>query len=177
MRRVSVLVCAVAVVAIMGCGGSGTPVTTLNVTLGSLLHPTLGPSVDLDAASLQGVKSVEAIKSGSGVDIIISYSGAKSAMRVTTPVYARDSSGVSVYVGWDTAAATDFVKVAGTKFTSLSTAEEIRALYSAGPVITSSDVTKGDAFVVKTDQGKYVAFEVVDFEQTSSGTSTIAVKR
>ncbi len=183
MNKLFTLLCTGTVVAMMaGCNNPAspnkeTPVTTTTVTLGSTLHPTLGSSVDLDATPIIGMKAVAALESNANVDLVVTFSKVFSVMRVFTPKYAKDSLNAAAYTPWVSPSNTPFVKVTGTAFSSINTVEQIKPLYDAGTPITMTVVTKGDVFVVKTNQDKYVAIEISDFDLAAEGTSTVNVKK
>ena len=121
-------------------GDGGTPVTTSTVTLGSLSNATLGSSVDLDANPPDVMLATDAKKSGSGVDLVGTYSSDLSAMRIFNPVYAKESSNISAFSSRVDPAATSFVKVSGTAFNAITTVEQIKPLYDAGTSVTSASV-------------------------------------
>lgn len=152
-------------------GTAGTPVTTGTVIIGSYNNPSVGASTDLDNGVV--LLAPAATATASGVDLVGTYSTSKGAMRIFTPLYACDNSGIAAFSVWPDAAATGIVMAPGMAFSAITTVEQIEPLYTAGTPAVSWSCSTGDVFVVKTDQNKYVAIEIVAFDQTITGTCTI----
>jgi hypothetical protein len=151
-------------------GGGGTPVTTATITLGSYDNATTGSSVDLDAGTVMLASAATA--SGSGVDIVGTYSPSQSAYRVFNPVYAKNSSNITAFAGWVSPNATQFHKVTAT-FASVTTKEQIQALFNAASAVSNVSCAAGDVLVVLTDLGAYVLVEITSFTANATGTASI----
>jgi len=151
-------------------GGSGN-VNTATVTIGSYANSTIGSSIDLDNGTI--MLAAAAILSGSGVDLVCTYSTSFSAFRIFNPVYARDSSNIGAFSGWVNPAATSFCKLTGVNFDVLNTKAAIQAQYTAGTPLISASCAIDDIFVVKTNQNNYVLIKIISFGQSTSGTAQI----
>lgn len=150
-------------------GGSvGTPIKDTTVTIGSYDNATYGSSIDLDNAMV--MKAAAAKASGSGVDVVFTYSDA-GKFRVLNPVYASSTSGIVAFQNWTNPADTKFHKVSVT-FASITTKEQIAPLYQEASGVTNSDAVIGDVFVVKTTAG-YALIEIKSFESNVAGTASI----
>jgi hypothetical protein len=153
-------------------GNQGTPVTTGTVTIGSYDNPTTGSSVDLDNGTV--MLAAAATAANSGVDIVGTYSASKGGLRIFTPVYAKNSSGITAFAGWVNPNNTLFHKVT-VDFNSITTKEQIQAKFDATLVPSDGALTcaTGDVIVVKTDMNAYVLIQIGAFDATATGTATI----
>jgi hypothetical protein len=156
-------------------GGTGTPVTTTTITIGSYANATVGSSVDLDAGTV--MLAAAATQSGSGVDIVGTYSPSQSAYRVFNPVYAKNSSNITAFAGWVNPNATQMHKVTGVIFASITTKEQIQPLFNAAQVVDNVSCAAGDVLVVKTDLNAYVLVQITSFDANTSGTANIKSDR
>ncbi|HUI93226.1 MAG TPA: hypothetical protein VLX68_13345 [Chitinivibrionales bacterium] len=157
-------------------GNTGTGVTTNAVTIGSYGNSQYGSSVDLDANPPDVMLATDATASGSGVDIVGTYSSSMSAFRVFNPVYAANSSGINAFANWQNPAATQICKETGTAFASITTKQQIQSLFNAASASDNVSCQQGDVLIVKTDQNAYAAVEITSFDASTSGTAVLTVK-
>jgi hypothetical protein len=151
-------------------GGTG-DVNTAIVTIGSYANSSIGSSIDLNSGKVKS--AALATQSGSGVDLVCTYSTSFSAFRIFNPVYARDSSNITAFSGWVNPAATSFFKLTGVNFDDYTTKAQIQAAYTGGTPLTSASCAVNDIFVVRTNQTNYVLIKILSFEQSTSGTAQI----
>lgn len=146
----------------------GVPVT---VTIGSYQNTTYGSSIDLDSGKVE--LAAQAEQSGSGVDLVMTYSSDYTAFRVMSPYYAANSSNITAFANWVNPNQTPFAKV-NVSFDSVSTKEQIKALFDASQTTTGVlSCSEGDVLVVETDQGQYALVLINSFDPLTTGTATI----
>ena len=142
------------------------------VTIGSYANASVGSSIDLDNGTV--MLAAAAKLDGSGVDLVGTYSSARSTFRVFNPVYAASSSNISAFAGWVNPANTQIVLApASTVWSEITTKAQIKAIYDAGTSTDNSDAAEGDIFVVLTDESQYVAIQITSFDADVGGTADI----
>jgi hypothetical protein len=156
-------------------GNPGTTVTTADVTIGSY-NSTTGSSIDLDNGTV--LTAIDAIKAGSGVDIVGTYSAkaGSAGFRLFNPVYASGpagtGSGIDAFQNWSGPAATSFHKVT-VDIATITTVEQIAPLYVAASAVDFLICNVNDVLVVKTSENKYALVKVVSYDADVAGLAVI----
>jgi len=154
---------------------TGTPITTTQATLGSYANTLYGSSIDLDDGSVMFASA--ATQANSGVDIVVTYAAAPyNTLRVMSPDYASTTSGITAFQNWASPNVTYFNKVSGIDYASITTKEQIEALFDPTSAQANTGVlscTTGDIIVVKTDMDNYALVLINSFDASTSGTVTI----
>ncbi|MDG5816704.1 hypothetical protein QA601_16525 [Chitinispirillales bacterium ANBcel5] len=153
-----------------------TPVNDVTVTLGGHGNNDIGSSVNLDNG--QVMMATAAKESGSGVDIVYTYSGVLNSPVLMTPVYTKEDSNIGIFADWNDPHDTRFHKVAMTsaEFNNVESVEEVEELFDPSETFEGRvPCAQGDVFVVETTEGAYVLIRIDTVSSDATGTATIKV--
>lgn len=152
----------------------GTPLTAVSLSMGAQANARYGSSLDLDEPR---VMLAAAARSAAGdVDLIYANSFADDTDKLWSPNTAKDN--VSFMSGWSVYNTTSFLKVTGVAFNSVTTAEQLAALWKPAAAVTSSlAVTAGDMVVAKSNAGKLVLISIMSHIPGEAGIIEIKVAK
>jgi hypothetical protein len=141
------------------------------ITLGAHNNAAYGSSADLDNGDV--LLAAMAKSSGSGVDIVYTFSAICSCPIFMSPLYTKMNSGISAFESWIDPNATRFHKISVNP-SSLSYAM-LPALFDSTKVASEGriEVSAGEYVIVKTDLNNYILVNLVSADGSSSGTARI----
>lgn len=155
-------------------GNPGTDLAVTSLVMGAQANPTLPSSIDLDVPRV--LLSSAARAAAADVDLIYSNSFADDADMLWSPSSAKDN--VTFMDNWSVYNTTQFHKVSGTTFVSVTTAEELAALWKpASAVTTNVAVEAGDLVIARTDKGALVLIQIVSQVPGEAGSINIKVAK
>ena len=154
-------------------GSSGTALTEATLTVGANGNSTLGSSIDFDADTVY--KMAAAASHVADLDLCYSYSGTANVEKLFSPEAAK-ASGFTYATGWASPNTIVYGKVASsTTFESITTAEELTALWHATSTQAGGSMVcaQGDVFVVQTNLGVLVLVKIQTLAAGETGSIVI----
>jgi hypothetical protein len=128
-----------------------------SLSVGADQNTALGSSIDLDVPAV--LLSTAARNSAAQVDLVYAYSNAMSSDKLGSPMWGQGF--VSFVTGWAVYNDTKFYKPAGTSYESVTTPDQLKALWDVSKATASSiDVVAGDVIIAKTDTGAIVLIKI-----------------
>lgn len=152
-------------------GSGGTPVTEkTGISLGAQ-NATPPSLLDADDMTTHSVSITDATTRGK-IDVIFVYAtvGGNQFLAFTSPSVAVGSP----YDSWTNKAASEFKKVTA-DYATITTQEQIDALWGTGAGDTRTQVAQSDVIVVKTSEGTYSLIEITTLSGTN-GSATLNIK-
>ncbi len=142
---------------------------TLNI--GANENAALGSSIDLDVPVV--MLAANAKTNAAYIDLVYANSFATNSDKLGSPDWAKDN--VSFVTGWSTYNATKFYKLTGTTFESVTTVDQLKALWLDSKATASSiDVVANDVIIAKTEKGAIVLIKIIS--QVAGATGKIDIK-
>jgi len=116
------------------------------VTIGSYANASVGSSIDLDNGTV--MLAAAAKLDGSGVDLVGTYSSARSTFRVSIRFMRQVQAIFRLRGLGQPGQHPDCPGPASTVWSEITTKAQIKAIYDAGTSTDNSDAAEGDIFVV-----------------------------
>ena len=143
------------------------------LTVGADENSTYGSSIDLDEPKVMLASAAR--DASATVDLVYVHSFSTNEDVLSAPTWADDSE-FSFVSGWSTYNETKFYKLTGTDFESITTKEELEALWQETLAIDPSvHVETDDLVIAKTDQGTTVLIRIISYEPGDTGQIEIKV--
>lgn len=152
-------------------GGGGTPVTEkTGISLGAQ-DATPASLLDADDMTTHSMSITDEATRGK-IDVIFVYAtvSGNQFLAFTSPSVAAGSP----YDTWTNKAASEFKKVTA-DYATITTQEQIDALWGTGAGDTRLQIAQGDVIVIKTSEGTYSLVEITTLSGTN-GSATMNIK-